>query len=102
MVEMNKETFIEMVQKQMKKMEGKQRYVVNGMGFPQLLTIVFIILKLTDYIDWSWWWVLSPIWLPIAVILGLCIGLPIIFVVGAFLFFAIAEGIDWLVKKGRN
>lgn len=26
-----------------------------------LITIVFVILKLTDVIDWSWWWVLSPI-----------------------------------------
>jgi hypothetical protein len=30
--------------------------------FPAVLAILFIGLKLTDYIDWSWWWVLSPIW----------------------------------------
>jgi len=30
------------------------------MGFTEILTIVFIILKLTNVIDWSWWWVLSP------------------------------------------
>ena len=30
--------------------------------FPSLLTILFIGLKLTGYIDWSWLWVLSPIW----------------------------------------
>ncbi len=34
----------------------------SGIGFASLLAIVFITLKLTDYIDWSWWWVLSPIW----------------------------------------
>lgn len=33
-------------------------------GFPGLLTLIFITLKLTDYIDWSWVWVLSPIWIP--------------------------------------
>ena len=38
----------------------------GGVGFVGLLTIVFIALKLTDYIDWSWWWVLSPIWISIA------------------------------------
>lgn len=32
-------------------------------GFPGLLTIVFITLKLMKYIDWSWWWVLSPLWI---------------------------------------
>jgi hypothetical protein len=35
----------------------------NGIGFTGLLTLVFITLKLTKYIDWSWWWVLSPIWI---------------------------------------
>jgi len=34
-------------------------------GFPGLLTLIFITLKLTDYIDWSWIWVLSPIWISI-------------------------------------
>lgn len=32
----------------------------GGIGFFGLLTIVFITLKLTGYINWSWWWVLSP------------------------------------------
>lgn len=35
----------------------------GGIGFPGGLTITFIVLKLTDHIDWSWWWVLSPIWI---------------------------------------
>jgi len=35
----------------------------GGVGFGDLLTIVFIVLKLLDKIDWSWWWVLSPIWI---------------------------------------
>lgn len=32
-----------------------------------LLTIVFIVLKLTHYIDWSWWWVLAPSWILIII-----------------------------------
>ena len=35
----------------------------NGIGFTGLLTIVFIILKLCGVITWSWWWVLSPLWI---------------------------------------
>lgn len=35
----------------------------GGIGFVGLLTIVFITLKLTGFIAWSWWWVLSPIWI---------------------------------------
>ena len=35
----------------------------GGIGFVGLLTIVFIVLKLLGKIAWSWWWVLSPIWI---------------------------------------
>ena len=37
-----------------------------GIGFFGLLTLLFIGLKLTGCITWSWWWVLAPIWGPIA------------------------------------
>jgi hypothetical protein len=50
----------------------------GGIGFFGLLTIVFITLKLTNYIDWSWWWVLSPLWIPFAIIV-LVILLLVIF-----------------------
>lgn len=33
----------------------------GGIGFVGLLTIVFIVLKLTGVISWSWWWVISPV-----------------------------------------
>ena len=35
-----------------------------------LIAVVFIILKLTHIIAWSWLWVLSPIWLPFAIVIG--------------------------------
>lgn len=41
----------------------------SGIGFSGLLTIVFIVLKLTNTIDWSWWWVLAPVWIPVILIL---------------------------------
>lgn len=41
----------------------------GGIGFAGLLTIVFITLKLTGFIDWSWWWVLSPLWIDWAIVL---------------------------------
>lgn len=52
----------------------------GGIGFAGLLTIVFIVLKLTHVIDWSWWWVLSPLWisfglfLAILAVVGLVVG----------------------------
>lgn len=38
------------------------------------LTITFIVLKLCEVIDWSWWWVLAPTWMPLALILSLGVG----------------------------
>lgn len=49
----------------------------GGIGFAGLLTLVFIVLKLLGKISWSWWWVLSPIWIG-AIISLLCI---VIFVI---------------------
>ncbi len=45
----------------------------GGIGFFGLLTIVFITLKLTGYIAWSWWWVLAPIWAPLALVLTIAV-----------------------------
>ena len=42
----------------------------GGVGFLGLLTLLFIALKLLGKIDWSWWWVLSPIWITTALIIG--------------------------------
>lgn len=38
----------------------------GGVSFAGLLTVAFVVLKLTGKIDWSWWWVLSPVWAPFA------------------------------------
>jgi hypothetical protein len=38
----------------------------SGSNFVELLTVSFIVLKLTGHITWSWWWVLSPIWIFVA------------------------------------
>jgi hypothetical protein len=37
----------------------------GGIGFPGLLTVLFVGLKLTGHITWPWVWVLSPIWISI-------------------------------------
>lgn len=50
----------------------------GGISFVGLLTIVFIALKLTHVIAWSWWWVLSPLWISVAVVA--LIGIIAVFV----------------------
>lgn len=39
----------------------------GGIGFCGLLAVAFIVLKLCGVIAWSWWWVLAPLWIPIAI-----------------------------------
>ena len=38
----------------------------SGLGITGVLTIVFVVLKLVGVIAWSWWWVLSPLWITAA------------------------------------
>ena len=57
----------------------------GGIGFAGLLTIVFIVLKLIGTISWSWWWVLSPIWISVGLGVGIwLIGLIAIILAGLF------------------
>ena len=69
-------------------MSNDKRETINaniGGLFTSLLTIAFIVLKLCNVIDWSWVWVLSPLWIPLAFVLVIwAIGLIIGFI-GIFL-----------------
>jgi len=63
-------------------------------GLSGMLTVLFVGLKLTHYIDWSWWWVLSPTLIPIGLLLLI------------FLFFALwaygCDLLDFLEKKKKK
>lgn len=56
-----------------------------GGGFAGALTIAFIVLKLVGVIDWSWLWVLSPLW--ISFILTIFILLVVIIVAGIISYY---------------
>lgn len=45
----------------------------TGIGFTGLLTILFIALKLTHVINWSWVWVLSPLWISTLLLIIACV-----------------------------
>ena len=51
-----------------KDMSDNKTTASSGIGFSGLLTILFIALKLTGVIAWSWWWVLAPIWIPFVIV----------------------------------
>lgn len=67
-------------------MSDTQTRSSGGIGFAGLLTIVFITLKLTHVITWSWWWVLSPLWISI----------------GLFVFFLLIILVAWLFTRPKG
>lgn len=56
----------------------------SSVGFTTLLFLLFLGLKLTGHIDWSWWWVTSPLWIPavIVIILAVIIGISALVIKG--------------------
>ena len=50
----------------------------GGIGLSGLLFIIFLVLKLTNNIDWSWIWVASPIWIPVSLIVAFYLGVFLI------------------------
>ena len=52
-------------------MNKRKKNEKNYVGFYLLtgLTGIFLALKLAHVIDWNWWWVFSPLWVPIAIIM---------------------------------
>lgn len=67
----------------------------GGIGFFGLLAVLFIGLKLTGHITWSWLWVLSPLWLPLACVIGfVAVGLTL-----AFLLALLVELVKRLTSK---
>lgn len=52
------------------------------LGLGGLLTVIFTVLKLTGLIAWSWWWVLSPTWVPLVLMGLIMVVLVIVTVLG--------------------
>ena len=52
--------------------------VSGGIGLGTILFIIFLVLKLTGHITWSWFWVIFPLWIGPAVIIGILIIVLII------------------------
>jgi len=43
----------------------------SGVSLSMVVFVVFLILKLTNNIDWSWWWVTSPLWIPFILVMAI-------------------------------
>jgi len=49
-------------------MSEKTKNTSGGIGIGMILFLIFMTLKLTGNIDWSWWWITAPIWMPAGLI----------------------------------
>lgn len=50
-----------------------QKTASSGFPFMSILTLIFITLKLCNVITWSWWWVLAPLWGPLAIVMVIAV-----------------------------
>jgi len=67
-------------------MSGNTAVQTGGVGLFGWMFLIFLTLKLTGYITWSWWWVTAPLWIPFGVVIG-------ILLVG---------GVGWLIMELVN
>jgi hypothetical protein len=52
---------------------GKSSGSSGGIGFAGALTLLFVGLKLGHIIDWSWWWVVSPLWITAGLVVAILV-----------------------------
>lgn len=72
----------------------KATTVVSGMGFLDALFLVFLVLKLTKVIDWSWWWITAPLWGQVALTITAFVVVIVILIV-----FRIVDKISYKRKR---
>ena len=72
----------------------------NTIGFTGALALIFITLKLCGVIGWSWWWVLSPILIPLGILAVILIGCAAI-LLGCIAWDA-AQGVIYKSRRPRR
>jgi hypothetical protein len=57
----------------------------SGMGIGTILFLIFMTLKLTGDIDWSWWWITAPLWIPLVGFLAFAGIAVVIAIIAAYI-----------------
>lgn len=53
------------------------------LSFASILFLIFLVLKLTHFIAWSWWWITAPLWAGLAIFLVIMLGAVLIGLIAA-------------------
>lgn len=77
------------------------KIAVWKVDFQEALVLLLTYAKVTNHIDWSWWWVTSPMWAPITIIIGLHVLISLVVIV-VLLFGLLAAAIVAGVSSLRN
>lgn len=77
-------------------MSNKSSGVSGGLGV--FLTIIFVILQIAGVIDWEWYWIISPLWIPIAILIGfMLVSLAMALAIGIIIL--ISETIKSIINE---
>jgi hypothetical protein len=74
----------------------------TGLSLPLILFLIFLTLKLTGNIDWSWWWVTSPLWIPFVTVVGFILLLISIVLIFMILALSFGMSVDDIKEKLNN
>ena len=74
----------------------------GGVSLTFVVFIVFLILKLTNNIDWSWWWVTSPLWLPFLVALSVICLILVIAIILVILGLSFGMSLNEIQEKAKS
>lgn len=61
-------------------MSDSKAVATSELSFELVLFLIFLVLKLTGFIDWSWWWIFAPLWIPAGVALLIVFIIGIVFI----------------------
>ena len=79
-------------------MSEKTVRVSGGIGLGGALFVLFVALQLTGHIDWEWYWIAAPMWIP----LGVLLAFLALFGVGVGVACGVAALIDWRGARRRR
>lgn len=70
----------------------------TSIGLTGATFLLLLGLRLTDHIDWAWYWIAAPLWMP----LGAVLGIALVVMIGAALVYAVAAPIEALQARRRR
>jgi uncharacterized membrane protein len=63
----------------------------SGVGSTMVQFLIFLTLKLTGLISWSWWWVTSPLWIPVLLAIAILIIIASVIIIAVALGFSTTD-----------